>query len=412
VRYADWKSLDIAKDWYLASLLTWIVTMKYDAGLTGFVIPKMSDVPAQLKDLPDKLGMSLYDGRWSNEYAGSWTMAELEENMPFDCDDTDDSVNPGIVEDDMCNLVNDDCDDEVDECSDWVEREDDVSSDVAVKKDKVVGPDFGFMPGIGGGAVVGPVPEQKIVTETGRNEITGRGIEGVVEGVGTALGGIIEEGVETAGEIADQLVGEDEVTFTDLPQHCVDDSDCSGGEVCSMADNTCKLPVVSDTEEDSPFLIEHEMINSESDDDSSPGFDIAMMEAIFLDVPKHKSRSCVYRVKPGSGGNWGCQVWDFDGDGYMNKSFGCPTCTDCDDSDIEVNPAMDDCLRGGDDTCDSKDNNCNGLPDEMKNDDTDTMPNEYDLCDSEGTSVGPVDYNGCWYSVGLGHDNLENWGPG
>jgi hypothetical protein len=110
-------------------------------------------------------------------------------------------------------------------------------------------------------------------------------------------------------------------------------------------------------------------------------------------------KACVYKTK-----FRGCHYWDADRDTYLNASFDCPSCTDCNDFDSEINPAAVDA------DADSVDENCNGKTGEMKNSDSDSIPDIYERagCGRQGTDEGPVDYDGCWYSTGNG--NLVGWG--
>lgn len=116
----------------------------------------------------------------------------------------------------------------------------------------------------------------------------------------------------------------------------------------------------------------------------------------------NKELKCVYREE-----FKGCQVWDSDGDGYKNASFGCPECTDCNDQNSAIHPgATDDSVETP-----AVDENCNGVDGEMLKSDIDTLPDIYDKCDYEGTEDSsiyyPVDYDGCWYSTWNG--NLVGW---
>jgi hypothetical protein len=111
-------------------------------------------------------------------------------------------------------------------------------------------------------------------------------------------------------------------------------------------------------------------------------------------------RQCVYNSR--SGRNLQCQVFDWDGDGYSNFDFGCPDCYDCNDDNPASNPGALDTSRV------SGDQNCNGLSDEMINQDFDDYYDAWDDCPLQDENFGEsVDNNGCWYS-NL-HGNLENW---
>jgi hypothetical protein len=138
-------------------------------------------------------------------------------------------------------------------------------------------------------------------------------------------------------------------------------------------------------------------------------FDVEHFDSYGVIIPASylaftKPRSCVYTPA-----FRGCQVFDYDGDGFKNASFGCVDCFDCDDSDRAVNPGADE-ISG-----DHKDNNCNGVADEMIDSDSDDIIDSYmigtttfgvDACILEGW-FNPIDYNGCWYSIL--NRNLIGW---
>lgn len=118
-------------------------------------------------------------------------------------------------------------------------------------------------------------------------------------------------------------------------------------------------------------------------------------------VPKPVSRDkveCVYTTK-----YQGCQHWDADGDGYLNASFGCPDCNDCNDNDSSVHPGADD--SGSD----KVDENCNGITGEGADKDGEGIPDDWDVCDTEG-SVNPINASGCWHSTV--NNNLDGWSIG
>lgn len=127
----------------------------------------------------------------------------------------------------------------------------------------------------------------------------------------------------------------------------------------------------------------------------------------------------------------GCREWDYDQDGYMNSSFGCPDCYDCNDNDKKINPGVADCDAGV--NCDLIDNNCNGLVDDMVDVDSDGIIDVVagtemyskkpflfftDICIGESIT-NPLNPSGCWYSVGTARgafglplipiDNIPNW---
>jgi|GEM_PF-5935947 len=118
------------------------------------------------------------------------------------------------------------------------------------------------------------------------------------------------------------------------------------------------------------------------------------------------SRSCVYKR-----GFLSCQVWDADGDNYLNADFGCPSCTDCDDTDESVNPGEPDCDADGT-NCGGGDNNCNGLVDEMRDTDQDGVPDEFetDICVGQNKADNAIiDAYGCHYSITNGNIDA-GWG--
>jgi hypothetical protein len=152
--YCDEES-SVRVDWHILPETDW-----YRGYVTGAWIPMMKGAAKIPRSFPE-----------------DWTWAQLEEAMPFDCNDADASINPQVNEDESCDFVDNDCDNVVDECSDWIESE--TSSG-------------GGSSGTGA-AVLGPVPEQRPIKQTGRNMITGAAVvdEGICEDfvkVGVAWG--------------------------------------------------------------------------------------------------------------------------------------------------------------------------------------------------------------------------------
>jgi hypothetical protein len=216
----------------------------------------------------------------------------------WDCDDNNANRNLSNIEDNSCNHVDDDCDGQVDECSDWLPPAD------WDRHSPVLGVNYtGDNAQTIGYSVVGIVPESGAVEETGDNKITGFAPKG--------QGG--------------------------------------GQQTSSQA--------------------------------PSPQMQLTALR---------KNRSCVY-IPEFNKDFKGCHVWDFDGDGFKNASFGCVDCIDCNDFNDVIKPdAMDD-------TNDRIDQNCNGVDGEMGDGDHDGIPDSFDICDTPGLDK-PIDYRGCWFA--------------
>ena len=123
---------------------------------------------------------------------------------------------------------------------------------------------------------------------------------------------------------------------------------------------------------------------------------------------KSSAPACVY-----SGTFKGCQVYDSDGDGYNNASFGCLSCTDCDDSKSDINPSTKDDGSGYNGDTIGLDDNCNGQIDEQADKDKDGVPDGFETkeCIGQGKDYGAiVDENGCWISPT--NKNLVGWSIG
>ncbi len=103
-----------------------------------------------------------------------------------------------------------------------------------------------------------------------------------------------------------------------------------------------------------------------------------------------------------------CGFMDRDNDHYAALNYNGADCCDtgseqflgCSpDSASSISPSSFDSDNGIDD-------NCNGKVDDFKDVDGDGLSDAFENCPGED---GIVDYNGCWYSVGFGHNNLDNW---
>jgi len=105
------------------------------------------------------VGNVLYPGEtYDSSKLDSWIGSEKGFSN-FDCNDNDPTINPFSIEDNSCNFIDDDCDKQVDECSDWLPP---------ASWERSSPPPAGS-----GAAVIGPVPESTQVKETGKNMLTG-----------------------------------------------------------------------------------------------------------------------------------------------------------------------------------------------------------------------------------------------
>ncbi len=246
-------------------------------------------------------------------------------DIPFDCDDADANIDPFTPEGESegsCNMIDDDCDGEIDECSPFIpegymnrqykfnydyppleepeRRDEDDADDTDDADDDWIDWE--------GPVVVlgGPVPESLYIEETGR----------------------------AMGWITGKATGED-----------------------------------ADTVED----------------------DI---------VVQPQERRCIY-----SGPFSGCQILDYDGDGYKNFIFRCPDCNDCDDHNVSINPGADDEDPNGPTTPDM---NCNGFAGDTLDSDSDGIPDIFDQCNSN-PGTNPYGHDGCEYIVDDAGSNIPGW---
>lgn len=259
-------------------------------------------------------------------------------NARQDCDDGNPDVHPGATE--ACNLVDDDCDGEADE--DWDRDRDGVSS--------CPGPDS-------------DCNDQDADVYPGAAEVCDDGIDNDCSGVVDDTPDDDGDGFDACSDCDDT----DATVFPGAPDRCDGvDGDCDGSiDEDFDADGDGVSTCAGDCDDEDPDRApnhpeECDEQDNDCDDAIDEGFDAdgdgqSSCRGDCDDTDATRFYGNVEQC--GDGIDNDCddltnETEDLDGDGYTY-------CTgDCDDADDTVNPA-------GVETCDSKDNDCSGVADDV-----------------------------------------------